>query len=202
MRCSSVKLASSDQSTDTSFKTSSNIDDDTITPCSGRGDCLNGTCLCEIRYTGVECDNYNLPYHASKLIVICSRVHTYQLKPKTIDVRQPATHDCHYYHLIRVFFLCLFIWSLIRRIICFLFRGRIINDPIINMLCGGISTIETAIVSTGTSIDHTKTVVFCCICCSSITWCLFYNTCKYTVHAVFVYFDFLTLICRLSVMAF
>lgn len=37
---------------------------DTIIPCSGRGDCLNGTCLCEIRYSGDECDNFNIPYHA------------------------------------------------------------------------------------------------------------------------------------------
>lgn len=66
MRCSSVKLVSSDQPTETSSKSSAIIDDETITPCSGRGDCLNGTCLCEIRYSGDECDNYNLPYHASK----------------------------------------------------------------------------------------------------------------------------------------
>ncbi|XP_059618468.1 uncharacterized protein LOC132262966 [Phlebotomus argentipes] len=32
--------------------------------CSGRGDCLNGTCLCEIRYSGDECSTFNLPYHA------------------------------------------------------------------------------------------------------------------------------------------
>ncbi|KAG4070867.1 hypothetical protein HA402_011093 [Bradysia odoriphaga] len=37
-------------------------DDDS--PCSGRGDCLNGTCLCEIRYSGDECTGFNLPYHA------------------------------------------------------------------------------------------------------------------------------------------
>ncbi|XP_058450085.1 uncharacterized protein LOC131429767 [Malaya genurostris] len=35
------------------------------TQCSGRGDCLNGTCLCEIRYSGDECSGFNLPYHAS-----------------------------------------------------------------------------------------------------------------------------------------
>lgn len=40
-------------------------DDDT--PCSGRGDCLNGTCLCEIRYSGDECSGFNLPYHAGKI---------------------------------------------------------------------------------------------------------------------------------------
>jgi hypothetical protein len=34
--------------------------------CSGRGDCLNGTCLCEIRYTGDECTGFNIPYHAGK----------------------------------------------------------------------------------------------------------------------------------------
>lgn len=32
--------------------------------CSGRGECLNGTCLCEIRYSGEECSGFNLPYHA------------------------------------------------------------------------------------------------------------------------------------------
>ncbi|XP_063369517.1 uncharacterized protein LOC134657867 [Cydia amplana] len=32
--------------------------------CSGRGDCLNGTCLCEIRYSGDECAGPNMPYHA------------------------------------------------------------------------------------------------------------------------------------------
>ncbi|XP_013137856.1 PREDICTED: uncharacterized protein LOC106102817 [Papilio polytes] len=32
--------------------------------CSGRGDCMNGTCLCEIRYAGDECAGPNLPYHA------------------------------------------------------------------------------------------------------------------------------------------
>lgn len=39
-------------------------DDDT--PCSGRGECQNGTCLCEIRYAGDECSGFNLPYHAGK----------------------------------------------------------------------------------------------------------------------------------------
>lgn len=34
------------------------------TACSGRGDCLNGTCLCEIRYAGDECSAFNLPYYA------------------------------------------------------------------------------------------------------------------------------------------
>lgn len=68
MRCTSDKIATASQTIkSTSAATvSSSIDDDTITPCSGRGDCLNGTCLCEIRYSGDECDNYNLPYHASK----------------------------------------------------------------------------------------------------------------------------------------
>ncbi|XP_047035150.1 uncharacterized protein LOC124641189 [Helicoverpa zea] len=32
--------------------------------CSGRGDCMNGTCLCEIRYSGDECAGPNMPYHA------------------------------------------------------------------------------------------------------------------------------------------
>lgn len=61
MRCSSNNIASSGHKVSPS---TSLVDDDSITPCSGRGDCLNGTCLCEIRYSGDECDNYNLPYHA------------------------------------------------------------------------------------------------------------------------------------------
>lgn len=32
--------------------------------CSGRGECYNGTCLCEIRYAGEHCDGPNVPYHA------------------------------------------------------------------------------------------------------------------------------------------
>lgn len=32
--------------------------------CSGRGECYNGTCLCEIRFSGEYCDGPNLPYHA------------------------------------------------------------------------------------------------------------------------------------------
>lgn len=32
--------------------------------CSGRGDCVNNTCVCDIRYAGNECDIFNLPYYA------------------------------------------------------------------------------------------------------------------------------------------
>ncbi|ENN71778.1 uncharacterized protein LOC109543800 isoform X2 [Dendroctonus ponderosae] len=32
--------------------------------CSGRGECWNGTCMCNIRFTGELCDDPNLPYHA------------------------------------------------------------------------------------------------------------------------------------------
>ncbi|CAH0549990.1 unnamed protein product [Brassicogethes aeneus] len=32
--------------------------------CSGRGECHNGTCMCEIRFTGELCDGPNVPYHA------------------------------------------------------------------------------------------------------------------------------------------
>lgn len=41
-----------------------NNDDPNIATCSGRGDCLNGTCLCDIRYAGDECSGFNLPYYA------------------------------------------------------------------------------------------------------------------------------------------
>lgn len=39
------------------------IDDPNTATCSGRGDCLNGTCLCEIRYAGDECSGFNFPYY-------------------------------------------------------------------------------------------------------------------------------------------
>lgn len=32
--------------------------------CSGRGECHNGTCMCDIRFTGDKCADPNLPYHA------------------------------------------------------------------------------------------------------------------------------------------
>ncbi|KAF5274094.1 hypothetical protein FQR65_LT04492 [Abscondita terminalis] len=32
--------------------------------CSGRGECHNGTCVCEIRFSGDYCDGPNLPYYA------------------------------------------------------------------------------------------------------------------------------------------
>ncbi|BFF94240.1 uncharacterized protein DMAD_11929 [Drosophila madeirensis] len=31
--------------------------------CSGRGDCVNHTCVCDIRYAGDECNFFNLPYY-------------------------------------------------------------------------------------------------------------------------------------------
>lgn len=38
--------------------------------CSGRGECTpNGTCLCEIRYTGSECVDFNNTYHASEFTI-------------------------------------------------------------------------------------------------------------------------------------
>uniref|UniRef100_A0A0K8TT33 Putative the ring-variant domain is a c4hc3 zinc-finger like motif found in a number of cellular n=1 Tax=Tabanus bromius TaxID=304241 RepID=A0A0K8TT33_TABBR len=46
----------------TGVLTKAPTEDDAAT-CSGRGDCLNGTCLCEIRYSGDECTGFNLPYH-------------------------------------------------------------------------------------------------------------------------------------------
>lgn len=61
MRCSAV---SSSSSTSKDFNHATAIPEDSVTPCSGRGDCLNGTCLCEIRYAGDECASFNLPYHA------------------------------------------------------------------------------------------------------------------------------------------
>lgn len=59
MKCSSETLSVNSMST---------ASVDNMTPCSGRGECLSGTCLCEIRYTGDECDNFNLPYHAGTLL--------------------------------------------------------------------------------------------------------------------------------------
>lgn len=40
------------------------ISDSTEILCNGRGECDNGTCICEIRYSGDECRAFNLPYHA------------------------------------------------------------------------------------------------------------------------------------------
>lgn len=46
-----------------------------VTPCSGRGDCLNGTCFCDIRYSGDECTGFNVPYHAGNWYGICTHIY-------------------------------------------------------------------------------------------------------------------------------
>lgn len=68
MRCSSSVLhqatSSSTGSGGMPQPFTSKHDDINSATCSGRGDCLNGTCLCEIRYAGDECSGFNLPYYA------------------------------------------------------------------------------------------------------------------------------------------
>lgn len=63
MRCSSSVLHHSTASSSGQSQPFNHDDLNTAT-CSGRGDCLNGTCLCEIRYAGDECSGFNLPYYA------------------------------------------------------------------------------------------------------------------------------------------
>lgn len=66
---STLLMRCSDSIASTSHTTQSVLPTDSTTPCSGHGDCLNGTCICEIRYSGIECGNFNFPYHASTFIV-------------------------------------------------------------------------------------------------------------------------------------
>jgi hypothetical protein len=53
-------------------------------PCNGRGECSgpkgNETCICEIKFTGDFCSNFNKTYHAGESweiigmkIIICAR---------------------------------------------------------------------------------------------------------------------------------
>lgn len=65
MRCSSSVLQQHQSTSSSSGPPQPfNHDDLNTATCSGRGDCLNGTCLCEIRYAGDECSGFNLPYYA------------------------------------------------------------------------------------------------------------------------------------------
>lgn len=71
MRCSSSVLQPASTSGSIRLAASpfdgnhgTDLDDLNTATCSGRGDCLNGTCLCEIRYAGDECSGFNLPYYA------------------------------------------------------------------------------------------------------------------------------------------
>ena len=32
--------------------------------CMNRGECFNGSCICEIRFSGEDCESYNSSYHA------------------------------------------------------------------------------------------------------------------------------------------
>ncbi|KAB0803361.1 hypothetical protein PPYR_00331 [Photinus pyralis] len=52
-----------------------------ISDCSGRGECHNGTCVCEIRFSGDHCDGPNLPYHAGigGVFLLIALVSTIQL---------------------------------------------------------------------------------------------------------------------------
>lgn len=34
--------------------------------CMNRGECFNGSCICEIRFSGEDCESYNSSYHAGK----------------------------------------------------------------------------------------------------------------------------------------
>lgn len=45
-------------------------DEDFKSVCSGRGECgPNNSCICEIRYTGSNCLDYNRSYHAGESII-------------------------------------------------------------------------------------------------------------------------------------
>lgn len=53
-------------------------DEDEFNPkvCSGRGECgPNNSCICEIRYTGDNCLDYNKSYHAGKKILFNALSH-------------------------------------------------------------------------------------------------------------------------------
>ncbi|KAH8397611.1 hypothetical protein KR215_003822 [Drosophila sulfurigaster] len=73
MRCSkrvlqspldAVKMRSSGHSKAPSGGVYGPFTPDSDISCSGRGDCVNNTCVCDIRYSGDECDFVNLPYYA------------------------------------------------------------------------------------------------------------------------------------------
>lgn len=171
MRCSSAI------SSDNAVKPTSAVTDE---PCSGRGDCLNGTCLCEIRYSGDECDNFNLPYHAGN-------VHCFQFVLLLLLFIYFIITNV--YCLLTVYFVCLFQQQKQQKsighnrkrcFICILFRGSPIHRTIANMLYGRISTTKAAIIVEGAAIDNTEITVFCCIHSGTITWCLLHNTSKCT----------------------
>lgn len=127
------------------------LQNDSVTPCSGRGDCLNGTCLCEIRYAGDECASFNLPYHAGM----------YRCKVK----------------IKRVYWTCKIDNIIFSRrcIISVLLCCCLINSAIINMLYRWIPTIETTIHFTSIPFNYTEATLFCCFYSSSTTWCILYD---------------------------
>jgi hypothetical protein len=52
--------------------------DDDVDPsvCSGRGECgPNNSCICEIRYTGDNCLDYNKSYHAGESVKHLHKIH-------------------------------------------------------------------------------------------------------------------------------
>lgn len=147
-------------------------------PCSGRGDCLNGTCLCEIRYSGDECDNFNLPYHAGKCALTAVRVSS-----------QLFSFSYYCADRIRIYIFggdndnnnIIGLFSFLRRnrcLICILLRGGPVARTTLDMLCGRISTTEAAIAATCAAVDDTKVAVLCCFHRGTITRCILHDTGK------------------------
>lgn len=108
--------------------------------CSGRGDCLNGTCLCEIRYSGDECSGFNLPYHAGK----CTRNFGLVLDRKLIYTISSLSRR----HIFR-FLLCRFHLS------------GTAND----LYHRRISEAETTEFFASVSVDNTKVALLLCVYC-------------------------------------
>merc|ERR1712168_693079 len=40
--------------------------------CSGNGDCMGGTCLCQVQYSGWACGDHNIGYYITFGVLFCS----------------------------------------------------------------------------------------------------------------------------------
>lgn len=159
MRCTSNTVDSLSPSP--SSVSAALLSTDDTTPCSGRGDCLNGTCFCEIRYSGDECTGFNLPYHAGKCVANSN------LNVINLILQSTDNFALHF-----------------RSIVSILFRCCLVNYSAVDMLCGRISALKTAIAVTGLSFNNTKTFVFCGLHCRPVARRLFYDPGKFEICTI------------------
>lgn len=146
-------------------------DEDEFSPkvCSGRGECgPNNSCICEIRYTGYNCLDYNKSYHAgecnqhtSSTFVLVQGQLSIQLIINSA-LKLPTLHK-------RYFFCCRSVGDLLRRCIY-------LTCAAANLLLRSVQTIEKSFLPQSLSNNNTEVTLLRCVPCVSSPSRLLHST--------------------------